>query len=115
MTRFYGVVGYGETEKVEDSPGKWTDDVTEFTYFGDVIRDTRQRKDDDKVNSDIVVQNQISIVADAHALANFMAIRYVMWEGVRWTVPTVEVQHPRLILSIGEVYNGQLPDPGGPD
>lgn len=50
--------------------------------------------------------NSISIVADKYANEHFFLIRYVMWEGVRWTVTNVEVRAPRLLLSIGSVYNG---------
>lgn len=109
MARFYGEVGYGTP--VEDPPGSgvWVDIITEFTYQGDVVRNTRQLESGEKVNDDIVVSNSISIVADQYAIENFFNIKYVRWSGVLWTVTTVEVRSPRLILSIGSVYNGPTP------
>lgn len=104
MTRFHGNVGYGEN--VEISPGVWQDVITEFEYYGDVFRNTRRMLDDAKVNSDITVGNSISIVADAYANEHFFAIRYVQWAGTLWTVTDVEVQAPRLLLRLGEVYHG---------
>jgi hypothetical protein len=104
MTRFFGRVGYGEN--IEESPGVWEDQIVERSYTGDILQNIRNRRTDEKVNSDLSVSNQISIVADAYANEHFFAIRYVEWAGVLWTVDNVEVQRPRLILRLGEVYNG---------
>jgi hypothetical protein len=43
-------------------------------------------------------------------------MRYVEWGGVRWVVVDVDAgQPPRLILRLGEVYNGlTAPAPGSP-
>lgn len=107
MARFNGRVGYGEA--VETGPGVHEDVITEHIYSGDVIRDTRQLQYGEKVNPDLSVGNQISILADAYANDHFFAIRYVEWAGVLWTVTDVEVQSPRLLLRLGEVYNGPTP------
>lgn len=104
--RFSGKVGYGESVEDPEAPGKWVPTITERTYYGDVTRATRQLNAGDKVNSDISVQNSISIVADPFAIDNFMNIKYVEWAGKLWTVTDVEVRSPRLILSLGSVYNG---------
>jgi hypothetical protein len=107
MARFYGVVGYGHS--VEKAPGVWEDVMTEFPYFGDVVRNTRRMLDGEKVNDDLSVNNSISIVADEYANDNFFAIRYIQWSGSLWTVSDVEVQRPRLLLRLGGVYDGPTP------
>jgi len=104
MARFHGVIGYGVA--TETAPGVFQDVITEKTYSGDVIRNSRRLDAGDKVNNDISVGNSISVVADEVIGHNFFAIRYVVWMGVRWAVNDVEVQHPRLILRLGGVYNG---------
>jgi hypothetical protein len=104
MARFYGRVGYGETE--ESAPGVHEDVIVERSYYGDVVRDMRRLSEGENLNKDLSVQNSISIVADAYANDHFHAIRYVEWAGVLWTVSTVEVRSPRLLLRLGEVYNG---------
>lgn len=109
MARFYGEVGYGTPVENPPGSGVWIDVINEYPYQGDVIRNTRQIEAGDKVNEDIVVSNSISIVADQYAIENFFKIKYVRWSGVLWTVTTVEVRSPRLILSIGSVYNGPTP------
>jgi hypothetical protein len=102
--RFYGKVGYGET--VETAPGVWDDQITEIAYYGDVVRNTRQYRDAQKVNDDLTVNNSISIVADAYANEHIFAMRYVEWQGALWDVTDVEVQSPRLLLTLGGVYSG---------
>jgi hypothetical protein len=104
MARFYGAVGYGVS--VETSPGVWEEALIEVSYYGDLIKNARKLENVDKLNSDISVSNSISIVADEYAVEHFFAIRYARWAGVLWTVTDVEVQHPRLILRLGGVYNG---------
>jgi hypothetical protein len=104
MARFHGKVGYGVA--AETSPGVWEDTIVEVAYFGDVIRNTRKLRETENLNNDLSVQNSISIVADAYANNHFFAIRYIEWMGALWTVSDVEVQSPRLLLRLGEVYNG---------
>lgn len=104
MAKYHGRIGYGET--VESAPGVWVDTIVEHSYYGDVIRNTRKLTDGENLNKDLTVGNSISIVADAYANEHFFAIRYVEWAGTLWTVSDVEVQAPRLLLRLGEVYNG---------
>ena len=106
MPRFYGEVGYGEASENPPDSGVWVDEITEYSYFGDVIRNTSSLEKTDYLNKDISVGNSISIIADDQAYKNFSKIKYVRWAGVLWTVTTVEVKTPRLILSLGSVYNG---------
>ena len=106
MAKFYGEVGYGNTIEDPVNSGVWKDTITEFSYFGDVIRNTARFEKAEYLNNDISVGNSISIIADQHAIEHFFKIKYVRWAGVLWTVTNVEVQSPRLILSLGSVYNG---------
>lgn len=110
MAKFYGVIGYGET--VETEPGVWQDEIIEYPYFGDVIRNSRKLQEGEHLNNDLSVGNSISIVADAYANEHFFAIRYIQWAGTLWTVANVDVQSPRLVLRLGGVYNG--PTAGSP-
>jgi hypothetical protein len=105
MAKFYGVIGYAET--VETKPGVWKEQITERTYYGDLIRNTRRLQTTDQLNDNINVANEISIVADPFANENFHSMRYVEFMGAKWKITNVEVQYPRLILTIGGVYNAQ--------
>lgn len=104
MAKFYGIIGYSVTE--ETSPGVWTESITERNYYGDVIRNTRRWQPGEGLNDNLTINNIISIVADPFAYQNFHAIRYIKWMGASWKIDNIEVQRPRLILTIGGVYNG---------
>ena len=105
MAKFYGKIGYAETLKT--APGVYEDKITEHEYFGDLIRNTRRLQSSDKVNDDINISNEISIVSDPFAIRNFHSMRYVEFMGAKWKITHVEVQCPRLILTIGGLYNGK--------
>lgn len=110
MNRYFGNIGYGETLEEPTGSGIFKDVITEYEYYGDVIRNTRSIDAGDTINPNISVGNSISIVADEFAFAHFFNIRYITWMGERWTVDNVEVRSPRLILSLGKLYNGPLPE-----
>lgn len=104
MAKWYGVIGYSDT--VEAEPGIWEEQVTERSYYGELIRNTRRLQTTDKVNDDLTISNQISIVSDPYAINNFHAMKYAVLWGTKWKITSVEVQYPRLILEVGGVYNG---------
>lgn len=101
--KFYGLVGYAET--IETKPGVWEEKITERMYYGDLTRNTRKLQNSETLNDDINVANEISIVADPFARQNFHSMRYVGFMGSNWKISSVEVQYPRLILTIGGVYH----------
>lgn len=112
MTKFFGVVGYGE--QVMTSPGIWDDVVVELQAYGDVKRNARTFTESESVNDDLKVNNIISIVMDAYSSEHFHAIRYVLWAGARWKVTEVTEHRPRLLLRLGGKYDGPIPDPVTP-
>lgn len=103
MARWYGTIGYAEV--TETSPGVWTETIVPREYYGDLNRNIRHISSNDKVNEDINVNNELSIVSDPYAMENFYQMRYAEFMGVKWKVSSVEVRYPRLILSLGGVYN----------
>lgn len=102
MAKFYGKIGYAEIEQT--SPGVWKEQIVEREYYGDLIRNTRRLQAADKVNDDINISNEISIVADPYAMSNFHSIRYAEFMGAKWKISSVEVSYPRLILTLGGLY-----------
>lgn len=106
MARFYGNVGFVHT--AETKLGVYENQETVKQYTGDVLSDRRRwEQTSDTRNSNLTIDNRISIVSDSYALENFSYIRFVEWMGVKWSVTNLEIQLPRLILTIGEVYNGE--------
>ena len=104
MSKFYGPIGY-ITQK-EISPGVWDEVIVERSYRGDITRNNRRWEASEYKNDNLTISNQLTIIADPFLYENSSTIRYVSWLGVRWKLTNIEIQRPRLILTLGEVYNG---------
>ena len=102
MAKYFGRIGYAE--QVETVPGVWEEKIIERNYYGDVVRNIRRLESSGNLNDNINVSMEISIVADPYAIQNFHAMRYVEFMGSLWKISSVEVNYPRLILSIGGLY-----------
>lgn len=105
MPKFYGKIGFEES--VETVPGVWEEKITERNYYGEVVRNTRKLVASNHLNDDISINNEISIIADPYAKDHFHSMRYVEFLGTTWEVTSIEVQYPRLILSLGGVYHAK--------
>lgn len=105
MAKFYGKVGFLRNE--ETASDVYGEILTERLYKGDVIRNQKRYQSSESLNDDVVLSNNISIVADSYANENVFAIKYVMYKGVPWKVTNVEIQRPRIILTLGGKYNVQ--------
>lgn len=103
MAKFYGKIGFDTTE--ETSPGVWRQTIVERTYRGDLNKTYSKWDGADKLNDDINITNNISIVADPFAFENFAHIRYVEFMGEKWKVTSIDASYPRLTLSVGGLYN----------
>lgn len=102
MAKWYGEIGFAET--VETRPGVWVEQITKRNYYGDQTRLTRRLESSGGVNDNINVSNILSIVSDPYANEHFHSMRYVKFAGTAWKVTNVEVQYPRLLLTLGGVY-----------
>ncbi len=105
MARYHGNIGFG-IQRVT-APGVFREEIVERSYYGDISTNIRSFENGTGLNDNLQIQNTISIVADAFAYQNFHTMRWIEFMGSKWKVRRVEVQRPRLILSIGDVYNDQ--------
>lgn len=105
MAKWSGYIGF--TETVETKPSVWTPTTKEYFYYGDVIRNTRSHKSANQTNDNISTNNTISIIANPYATKNFHNMKYIIFMGTKWKITNVDVQYPRLILTMGDVYNGE--------
>lgn len=111
MAKWFGKIGFVET--TETKPSVWMPEVSEREYYGEVTRHNRRlQSTSDKVNDDINISNQLSIIADPYANENIANMRYATIAGGRWKIETVEIAYPRLILEIGGLYSGPTPKAG---
>lgn len=102
--KYYGKIGYGKTQEIR--PGVWEEQIEERSYYGDILRSNSRFQAVGKVNDDLTITNQFSIIADPYALEQFAFMRYIKHMGVRWRIAEIEIQYPRLIISTGGVYHG---------
>lgn len=103
MAKMVAKIGYAE--QVETAPGVWEEQFTVRSYYGNLIKNSRRLQSTDGVNDNITISNEISIIADPYANQNFHTMRYVEFMGTKWKITSVDVQYPRLVLSVGGVYN----------
>lgn len=106
MNKWFGVVGYSTTIEDENNPGVWIPDIHEQPYYGEIVNDYRKRQEGTGTNDNINLSNSISILADPYAIDNCSKIAYAVIDGTKWKVNNVELRFPRLVLTIGGVYNG---------
>lgn len=104
MAKWSGTIGYAE--KVEVRPGVWDDRITERPYFGDIGRNVRRLQGGATVNDGITISNEISVVSDPYAIQNFHKMRYLSYMGENWRIESADVQYPRIVLTLGGVWNG---------
>jgi len=104
MAKYCGNIGF--SIPTETTPGVWEEVITEGKYYGDTNQDHMRPRSTDTVNDNIVCQDEISIIANPFAMNNFHSIKYAVYMGTKWKVTSVDVRYPRLVLTLGEVYNG---------
>lgn len=104
MAKYYGKIGFAES--VESTPGVHVEKIVERNYYGELVRNSRRLQSANQLNDNINISNEISIVADPYADKNFHMMRYIEFMGTKWKISNVEVQPPRLILTVGGVWNG---------
>lgn len=107
MAKFYGTIGFVET--IETSPGVCVEEAHERNYYGDILQNSRRYDVSEQLNDDLNVSNRFSIMADAYAYDHFFAMRYIKWMGANWKIHYVEVNRPRLTITVGGLYNGKTP------
>lgn len=101
--KWSGKIGFVETK--ETRPGVWENVTTERNFYGDVIRDIRRNQSSGQVNDDINISNRISIVSNSFVRDNLSFMKYIEFMGAKWKITDVEVQYPRLVLTIGGLWN----------
>lgn len=110
MARFYGKIGF-ETEQQEKEPGVYEPvSMVEKPYFGKYVDDAKQwESNSDSVNSNLKLNTKISILCDVYMTEHWPAIKYAQISGVNWTVDSVKIKHPRVLLTLGGVWHGPTP------
>lgn len=106
MAKWFGKIGFAT--KVQTAPSVWKPLIEEHEYYGDVIRDTASwTNNPDSTNDELKFDGQISILADQFAHRKFSSMKWIELYGTKWKITKVEPKYPRLILTVGGVWNGK--------
>lgn len=108
MALFRGIIGFVENTEVEDC--EWEDVVTPRYYTGTIIKNNQQFLTADTVSGNLQITNTFSIFGDSYMFSHISNIRYLEWRGQRWIVTTVDLEFPRVNMTIGGIYNGPQPN-----
>ena len=108
MARFHGIVGFSVFTD-NQTTGIAEETVVEKTFFGTVTEHRRNWQASDMVTEDLRVENQISITGNDFAYEHATAISYCEFMGQMWKVTGIRIMRPRIILTLGGVYNGPRP------
>ena len=106
MNKWAGKIGFAQTVKSQTRPSVWEEEITERSYRGDVLRNYRRNETQNETpNDNFVLNNQLSVVSDTFMFDNLQYMKYVTWMNSKWSISSIEIQHPRVILEIGGIYN----------
>ena len=109
MAQYSGMLGYVMPAK-EDPPGIWKPSaVVEKLGRGDLIGQTINNEDVGGLSDGITINNQLSIIMDPFVNKNLESLKYVILYGTRWEIKSMTINRPRVILTLGGVYNGEYP------
>ena len=108
MAKFIRPIGFAK--QVETEPDIWEEVITERSYSGELVRTKSRFKTSNSVNSDVDIDTEISIAADQFAIENFRSMVYIEYMGVKWRIESADIKRPRIILTIGGVYNESQTD-----
>lgn len=105
MAKYYGKIGFVQTVENEDRPGIFEEKTIDVDCYGDVIKNSYRWQNGQGINDDLLISQQISILADEYVCQNAPYIRYAEYMGVKWKIINIEPQRPRLLLTLGGIYN----------
>lgn len=107
--KWFGQIAFAVQD--ETSPGVTEDLLIIRSYYGDVIK-VNKSDENNQITLNFKVRNRISVLADPFAMNTFHSIAYITFMGAKWRVSGVEVQYPRLLIDLGDVYKEEAEEEG---
>lgn len=101
--KWYGNIGFGIPVNENDIH---TEVITDKPYKGDILENNLRWQQSDKIDDDLNITNKISVIANDFAYDNIGYMKYVELRGNKWKIVSATLQYPRILLTIGGVWNG---------
>ena len=102
-SRWHGKIGFGVTKEI--GKGIWKPTIEEHEYYGNIISVRKTAESQPYSTNDALrINSKISIIDDGFISVNCATIRYVEFMGALWKVAEVTPEYPRLVLTLGGVY-----------
>lgn len=107
MARFSGIVGFSRTVEEPPNSGIWVEVAYDHPVFGDFVREGRRWEKSEQANDNLVINNYVSVVLDKFMKEHCQYVKWVEIEGSKWKVSSVEIEYPRIKLTLGGRWNGE--------
>lgn len=105
MAKFVGKIGFVRDVETYPGSGIFVEEAKDKTYRGDILMNFNRWQDASKVNEDLTIDNKFSFVSDSFALRNIGDMRYMEYLGTKWKIKSVEINYPRINITVGGLYN----------
>lgn len=105
MAKYYGEIGFSITEEIR--PGVWKNDIHTRNYAGDLIKASYNWQNSSYVNDNLNISNRISLISDRFMEENMGSMKYATYANQKWKITSVEVEYPRLIISLGGLWHDE--------
>lgn len=105
MSKWHGIIGFSTQERSSDHPSVVKNKLVEKPYYGEMDAYAKRWQNGTGTIDDLNVTAQLSVIMDQYLTQHIGEISYISWYGQKWKVTSVQPGHPRMIISIGGVYN----------
>lgn len=111
MAKYSGKLGLVYPD-AETAPGIWAPEkVEEVSVKGDTLNLSKSYSPSSQsINDDLTLSKRVSIIASSDLIADTASMRYLTYLGQRWKIVEIDFQRPRLIFTLGGIWNGRIPD-----
>jgi hypothetical protein len=106
MSRFSGLLGFVRTELSDG--GIYNEVSTEIKAKGTFRKISSRVYSEQEVNASVRLANEISVIGNNEIFNHLNSLKYVVWKGTKWSVTTITLEPPRVIIVLGGVYNGNV-------
>lgn len=107
MGRFCGMIGFLSTDENPDRPFIHSPAFVEKKYYGDFLSKGWKTDNGDGANDKLKLETRVSVIANSFMKQNLGYMKYVIIDGFKWSISSVELQHPRVIFTVGGLYNDE--------